>query len=421
MKTKSYKSHSIFIKENSCLFKTVDEYAFLCKNLKNSVLYHYRQTFFNENKTPNKFDVVNKFCREKQSDYVKLPSRIAQHTIFQVAQEFQSFWGLLKAYSKDKSKQRPNIPRYLDKTKGRANVIFTKTAISKVDLTKGILTLSPFDKSKKISIPLGNLVNKIDLNSIQEVRLIKVPNGYECKIVYLNDNVSQLKENNDRYFSVDFGINNLMTVGNNIGLTPFIIKGKALKSFNQYFNKQKAKLQSKLDLAKNEQIKKGIQRKLNRLSRKRKFKVNDFLHKASRCLINHVVSNNANTIVIGYNKGWKQEINIGKSNNQKFVSIPFYKLLEMIKYKALEKGINVVVTEESYTSKCSFLDSEPLTKQTSYKGSRVKRGLFKSSNSILLNADVNGALNILRKVIGDFKFDPIQVCSTPKTFNVLKH
>ena len=419
MKIKSYKSHIIFIKENSCLFKTVDEYAFLCKNLKNSVLYHYRQTFFNENKTPNKFDVVNKFCREKQSDYIAIPRKVSQQIIFQVAQEFQSFWSLIKAYSKDKSKQKPNIPKYLDKSKGRANVIFTKQTISVKDLKKGVLTLSPFDKNKKISIPLGKLTNKIDLNSIQEVRLIKVPNGYECKIVYLNDNVSQFKENNDRYFSVDFGINNLMTIGSNV-LKPFIIKGKALKSFNQYFNKQKAKLQSKLDVCKSEQLKVHYKRKLERLSRKRKFKINDFLHKASRCLINQAVSNNVNTLVIGYNKGWKQEINIGKNNNQKFVSIPFYKLLDMISYKASELGINVVITEESYTSKCSFLDNEPLCKQTSYKGSRVKRGLFKSSNGILLNADVNGAFNILRKVIGNFKFDPVQVCSTPKTFNVLK-
>ena len=102
------------------------------------------------------------------------------------------------------------------------------------------------------------------------------------------------------------------------------------------------------------------------------------------------------------------------------MSIPFYKLLDMISYKALEEGINVVVTEESYTSKCSFLDSEPLYKQSVYKGKRIKRGLFKSSNDVIINADVNGALNILRKVIGDFKFDPVQVCSTPKTLNVLK-
>ena len=266
---------------------------------------------------------------------------------------------------------------------------------------------------------MGKLKDKIDLTSIQEVKIIKVPNGYECKIVYLNE-IREPKENNDRYFSVDFGINNLMTVGNNIGLRPFIVKGKALKSFNQYFNKQKAKLQSKLDVCKSEQLKVHYKRKLNRLSRKRKFKVNDFLHKASRCLINQAVSNNVNTIVIGYNQGWKQEISIGKSNNQKFVSIPFYKLLDMIKYKASELGINVVVTEESYTSKCSFLDNEPLQKQSVYKGKRIKRGLFKSSQGKLINADVNGALNILRKVIGNFNYDPVQVCSTPKTFNVLK-
>ena len=178
MKIKSYKSHSIFIKENSYLYKTIDEYAFLCKNLKNSVLYHYRQTFFNENKTPNKFDVIKDFGN--QNDYTSIPRKVSQQIIFQVAQEFQSFWGLLKVWIKDKSKQRPNIPRYLHKTKGRCNVIFTKQAISSKDLKKNILTLSSFDKKRPISIPLGKLKDKIDLTSIQEVKIIKVPNGYEC-------------------------------------------------------------------------------------------------------------------------------------------------------------------------------------------------------------------------------------------------
>lgn len=175
-----------------------------------------------------------------------------------------------------------------------------------------------------------------------------------------------------------------------------------------------------MDKSKSKRVKLGIQRKLDRLSRKRKFKISDFLHKASRCLINQAVSNNINTIVIGYNKNWKQEINMGKVNNQKFVNIPYYKLLNMIIDKANEIGITAIINEESYTSKCSFLDNEPLNKQTNYMGERIERGLFKASDGRIINADVNGALNILRKVIGNFKFDPILVCSTPKIFNILK-
>lgn len=145
------------------------------------------------------------------------------------------------------------------------------------------------------------------------------------------------------------------------------------------------------------------------------------MHKASHCLINHAVSNDIDTIIVGYNQGWKQEIELAKVNNQKFVNMPFLTLLNMIRYKAELNKIQVIVTEESYTSKCSFLDNEPLQKHENYQGSRIKRGLFKSATAKLINADANGAFNILRKVIGNFNFDPIQVCITPKTVNLLKY
>lgn len=418
-------THSIFIKSTNPLFKVVDDHAFLCKNLKNSALYAYRQTFFNDNKTINKFALINEFTQNKQADYVAIPRKVSQQIIYQVAQEFQSFWGLLKLWAKDKTNPKPNIPRYLHKEKGRANIIFTKQAISKKDLAKGILTLSPFDKSRPISLDLGKLSDVINYQTLQEVKIVKVANGYDVKIIYKNNKPKDKESGNTqikpkRVLSVDFGINNLMTVASNIDIQFLIVKGKVLKSFNQYFNKLKAKLQSKLDTAK-ECLKPSIQRKLERLYQKRKHKLNDYLHKASHCLINHAVSNNIDTMIIGYHQGWKQEIELGKVNNQKFVNIPFLTLLDMIKYKAELQGIQVIVTEESYTSKCSFLDNEPLQKHEYYQGKRIKRGLFKSATAKLINADVNGALNILRKVIGNFKFDPIQVCSTPKTVNVLKH
>lgn len=132
--------------------------------------------------------------------------------------------------------------------------------------------------------------------------------------------------------------------------------------------------------------------------------------------INYAVSKGISDVVVGYNKEWKQGINIGRVNNQNFVCIPYYKLLNMLTYKCELHGISLTVTEESYTSKCSFLDSEPLCKHDSYCGRRIHRGLFKSSSGKLINADVNGALNILRKVIGNYIYDPIKVCSTPLVF-----
>ena len=128
--------------------------------------------------------------------------------------------------------------------------------------------------------------------------------------------------------------------------------------------------------------------------------------------MNFLVSNNISTLVIGYNEEWKQNINLGRRNNQSFVNIPFYTFIKQLEYKCKLGGINVITTEESYTSKCSFLDSEPLRKHSSYKGKRIKRGLFKSAKGKLINADLNGSLNILRKVIGEFQY-PIEVCGTP--------
>lgn len=301
-------THSIFIKSTNPLFKVIDDYAFLCKNLKNSALYVYRQTFFNDNKTVNKFTLINEFTQNKQTDYCAIPRKVSQQIIYQVAQEFQSFWGLLKLWVKDKSQPKPNIPKYLHKEKGRANIILTKQAISKKDLAKGILTLSPFDKNRAISLNLGKLKDTITDETLQEVKIVKVANGYDVKVIYKTNKLKNKESSNTqmkpkRALSVDFGINNLMTVANNIGNHTLIIKGKALKSFNQYLNKLKAKLQSKLDITNNEQLKIHYQKQLERLYRKRKHKLNDYLHKASHCLINHAVSNDIDTIIVGYNQG----------------------------------------------------------------------------------------------------------------------
>lgn len=162
---------------------------------------------------------------------------------------------------------------------------------------------------------------------------------------------------------------------------------------------------------------KKTSRRIKSLTVKRNNKVNDYLHKASKLIVNYLVSNNISTLVIGKNKEWKQNANIGKRNNQNFIQIPHTRFIEMLTYKCKLEGITVIVKEESYTSKCSFMDNEPIKKHKVYLGKRVKRGLFQTKDKRLINADLNGSLNILRKVVGEFQY-PIEVCSTPLVLTI---
>lgn len=366
------------IKPTNKFYKEIDTLCLLSKNLYNVTLYWIRQYYFKFNKYLSYPKLDKIFNSEKQIDYTSLPAKVSQQTMKMVDQNFKSFFALLK-----KQDKKVKIPKYLDKN-GRYMLVYTIQAASKLELKKGYLKLSK-----------TNIKIKTKVNNIQQVRIIPCNGFYAIEVVYKTKSKEKL-DDNKRYCSVDLGINNLMTVGSNC-IDQFIINGKPVKSINQYYNKLKAKLSA------------GTKR-IKRASLKRQNKINDYLHKSSRYLINHLVSNNISKLVVGYNKGWKQEINIGKVNNQKFVNIPYYKLLNMLKYKCELEGIELIITEESYTSKCSFLDNEDIRKHETYSGKRIKRGLFKSKDNKIINADVNGALNILRKVVGKY---PIEVCSTP--------
>ena len=203
---------------------------------------------------------------------------------------------------------------------------------------------------------------------------------------------------------------------------PLIINGKPLKSVNQYYNKKKSKLQ---EIQSRQTPKKNITNRIQKLTMKRNNKVTDYLHKASRIVVNHLVSNDISLLVVGYNKGWKQDIAIGKQNNQNFVSIPFLKFVTMLKYKCSLVGIQVILNEESYTSKCSFLDNEDIKRQKEYQGARIHRGLYRTKNVNLINADVNGSYNIMKKYFTKkgvwnklLYSDCIEVCSTPSVITV---
>lgn len=377
------------IKQSNSLYNELDNLCFLSKNLYNSALYTVRQFYFTNKKYFNWIKINNQFVSEKQQDYYALPCKVSQQTLKMVDQNMKSFFNAIKAKN-----SKPKLPKYLDKIKGRFVVTYTNQAISKKALQNGYIELS------KTNIKL-----KTNVKNVKQVRIVPRNNFIVVEILY--EVRSKLHNNSkETYCGIDFGLNNLITCSFQND-SPLIMNGKPLKSINWHYNKEKSRLQSLLDNGKK------TSKKIQNITLKRNNRINDYLHKTTKIFVNYLVSKNINNVVIGYNKEWKQGINIGRVNNQNFVQIPYYKLLNMLTYKCEIEGISVIVTEESYTSKCSFLDDEDICKHEEYVGKRIKRGLYKASDGRLINADVNGALNILKKVIGKFEYNSIKVCSTP--------
>ncbi len=372
------------IGRNHRLFKELDRVSFLSKNLYNAGLYQARQSFFaNHESYKDYLNLQKEFQNTNQIDYRSLPSKVSQHVLKQVEKDFKSFFEASVEYQKapEKFLGKPKIPKYKDKIKGRNLLIYTKQAVSKPKLGAGKIKLSQTEIEFSTSVKV---------EQIQQVRIIPRNSYYIIEVVYLRV-AKEKKADNQRYAGIDIGVNNLACIVTNYGDNPMILNGKPLKSINQYYNRKKAKLQSKSKLAKS--------RKIEKLTIKRNNKVEDYLHKASREITNQIVSKEITRIVIGKNRNWKQEVNIGRRNNQNFVSIGHAEFINKIKYKCEMEGIEVIIQEESYTSKCSFLDKEPIQKHAQYLGKRIQRGLFETANGIRINADVNGSANILAKAI----------------------
>ena len=390
-KTKTLLTGEIQVTPFDSSYNELDRMMFLSKNLFNACLYIERQIFFQKRDSKDSslkgfltnFELSKKLQDEDNPDYRALPSAVSQQVCKQVYLTYKSFFSLFKKGMK------PKLPKYLNKEKGRNKLSFPKNAFSQSKLKLGTLKLSGLDCAFK-------LPEYIDPESVQQIDIIKTQNRtIKILIIYSTDKVP-LKEDNNRVLGIDLGLNNLMSVVSNTNdFKPLIYDGKYLKSVNQFCNKQVSNLKS---LSKN-----LITKRICSIYRNRMNKINSCLHRYSSDLINQAVSNNFNTIVIGKNTSWKQEINLGRRNNQNFVYIPFNNLIDKIKYKASLKGINVIETEESYTSKCSFFDDEFPCKHDIYQGERIHRGLFKSSKGTI-NADLNGALNIIRKVFKDFNY-----------------
>ena len=394
------------VKRTDRRYKELMNLCHLSKNLYNTVLYTIRQHWFetkNDDTVSKKFlnyyDVWN-LLKTDNPDYKALEYHSAQLVIKQVEVNFSSFFSLLKLKSQGKYQKKVRLPKYLDKD-GYNVISFNQ--FKKKELKDGYVTL-PKSKVLKFKVKNTNLhfINVVPKNDYVQVNFI------------YKKQEKELKKDNGRYLGIDLGIDNLATCTSNV-MRSFIVDGKKVKHINRFYNKKIGKAKSELKKKNN----KEKSHKTRQLTLKRNNKIDDYFHKASRYIINQAVSNDIRTIIVGHNKNWKQEVNIGKVNNQKFVQIPFDKLIHQLKYKGKLEGINVIEIEEGYTSKCSFIDNEPIEKHDEYLGRRVHRGLFQSSKS-LLNADVNGSLNIIRKALkcnsdavmptdAEFVYNPLKV------------
>ena len=369
--------------------------------LYNYVLYNIRQGIFSGNYL-KEYDFSTKLCKENQFDFRNLPCAISQQIVHQVFSNINLWIKLKKDFEKNPGKynnHRPRLPKY--KNGKKQNMIIFTTSACRIKKDGYIHFIKNIIKPVKTNI--GE-------NKLCQVRIIPQATCYVVEVIY-EKKEQDLNLEKDNVLSIDLGLNNLCSCISNVGIKPFIVNGKVIKSFNQWYNKKKAKLMSFIG-------DKGTSNRLINLNNKRNFWIEDKIHKVSRYIVNSCRNNNIGTIVIGLNNGWKQNINLGKKTNQKFVEIPFSKLIDKIAYKGKLIGINVITTEESYTSKVDHLAFEPLKKQDIYLGKRKKRGLFQSSVGKLLNADINGAIGIGRKVFGDSYVN--RIISSGLAFNPIK-
>ena len=375
-------------------YRALRDLCYITRNIYNVALYNVRQHYFECKEFLNYNS--NYHLVKSNENYTILNKNSAQLTIKKVQQDFKSFFGLLKLKSQGKYDKKVKIPNYL-KDDEYSNMLFEEFAIN-----NGVFTMPMSPSMKKvyglvnIKVP-SNLLDK----KIKEIRIIPKYNArfFEIQYIYeVQEKSTNLNKNN--VLAIDLGIDNLCTCTANNGQA-FIIDGKKLKSINQYANKKNAYLQSIKDKQKITKTTKAQ----TKLWNKRNNQVNYYLSKAAKIIIDYCLQNNLGTIVLGYSESFQKETNMGKANNQNFVNIPMGSFKKKLEYLCQWYGIDLIIQEESYTSKSSFLDNDDLPiynaekpQKYTFSGKRIKRGLYKSKLGILINSDVNGSLNILRKV-----------------------
>ena len=403
---KVQRTEQIIITRNHPKYKVIDQQCHYSKDLYNEANYILRQEFI-ENGNYISYREMNKEFKTHEN-YKLCFSQPANCVMRLLDKNWKSFFVAIKDWSKNPHKYlgKPKLPKYLNKD-GRLQWMIPNNQL--------------YYNYEKSTIYIRNsLVNDYDwkcrcLGRPIQVRFVPRGSCYVMEIIYEIE-VPAAKEFNNRIASVDLGVDNLVTMTNNIGKQPIIINGKGIKSANQYYNKQRAKEQSALRKRNNAYWSK----KLDNLTFKRYRRVKNYMHNTSAYVIRWCVENDVDTLVVGINRGWKRELSMSKYSSQKFVFIPYDMLIQQLQYKCQNVGINYIETEESYTSGTSFLDNEEPIKDNYDKSRRVERGLFKSNSGRFINSDVNGSLQIMKKVFPN-AFDDcygIEGVLTPVIINV---
>lgn len=383
---KAYRCETHIIKKNHRLYGYCDDLCFKSKNLYNYVNYLMRQEFIKEGTVTSAYE-FNKMLKNEDV-FRALTAKTSQQIIMKLAKNWKSFFKAVKDWSKDKSKYtgKPSLPKY--KNKDGRNIVLFDYQQMKV-------------KDGKLKFPLTKLYMDTNVATEQFKQLQVIPYGSCYKIViYYTIEITEKKVYNDKYLAIDLGVDNLATLTNNIGLEPIIVNGKILKSVNQYYNKVLGKARS--------YVGNKTSNRMKRISFKRNNIVETHFHIISRWIINYCKAYDIENVVVGKNKDWKRNSAMNKKSNQKFIQLPHERLNQMLKYKGEEVGIRVIEVEESYTSKASFIDGDEMKKGIEFKGKRIKRGLYKAKDATLINADVNGSYNILRKCNAQFSYESIE-------------
>ena len=375
-------------------FRNLKYLSHIAKNLTNEAIYNIRQYYF-KNKKYLSYNENYKMLKNSEN-YKKLNSNMAQQILKEVDGSFKSFFGLLKLTKNGQyDNKKIKLPKYLAKD------AFTTLVIGFVRLKDDMLIIPYSNSFRKIHEEIAiKLPPVLKGKKIKEIRIIPKQYSRYFEIQYTYE-VKEIKRklNRENGLGIDLGIDNLCTCVTNNGAS-FLIDGRKLKSINQYYNKINAKLQSIKDKQKIERT--TLRQK--RIARKRNNCIEDYLSKAARIIINYCLNNNIGKLVLGYNEDFQRNSNIGSINNQNFVNIPYGKLRDKLIYLCKLYGIKFKLQEESYTSKASFFDGDetPIYDKENpqeyiFSGKRIKRGLYQTSTGKFINADCNGALNILRK------------------------
>lgn len=378
------------IKPGHELYGVLDDLTFKAKNLYNHGLYLYRQSYFEHKKNPRKPTLTwrgidKSLRRQGHDDILALPSKVANAVLKNLGESIKSYWKLVRLKRKGGLGQKPKLPRYLHKTNGRYPLSFNYQTFGNKRGTNNELILCP----KGLCLPIPTKVEHP-----KQVRIVPNRHNFIIEVIY-NVEEQELKSTS-KYAGIDLGVDNFATVTFSTQNKPLIIKGLELKSINQGYNRLISKAQSLLPDPQK------TSRSIHRLWSRRSWILRTKIHQMTAFLATLFDEMQIDKVFIGKNINWKQNLPFGKAVKQRFAYLPYETFIEQLRYKCQLHGITVVAQEESYTSKDSFLDNDDIpvygeTENPKFSGRRIKRGLYQSGNGQLINADVNGSYNILRK------------------------